>query len=75
MHYARRSGRDGGGARTRVSVSRAGRVGCGWAGAAHFLFADGAGALRALEGAGIRVLIERDVLAQRLRAERAGTAR
>ena len=34
---------------------------------AHFLFADGAAARRALEAAGIRVLAEREVLVQRLR--------
>ncbi|MGH8117253.1 MAG: hypothetical protein ACREPJ_08105 [Rhodanobacteraceae bacterium] len=38
-------------------------------GVAHFLFADGAAARRALESAGIRVAAERDVLAQRLRQD------
>jgi hypothetical protein len=35
-------------------------------GVAHFLFEDGAAARSALEGAGIRVLAERDVLVERL---------
>ncbi len=35
-------------------------------GVAHFLFADGSAARRALEAAGIRVLAERDVVLQRL---------
>ena len=38
-----------------------------WNGAAHFLFADGAAARAALDGAGIRVVAERDVLIQKLR--------
>src|SRR5262245_28204903 len=41
----------------------------GGAGAAHFLFADGTAARRALEAAGIRVLAEREVLVQRLRQD------
>ena len=36
-------------------------------GVAHFLFADGAAARRALEAAGIRVLAEREVIVQRLK--------
>ena len=39
---------------------------------AHFLFADGAAARRALEQAGIAVLAERDVLVQRLDQETPG---
>jgi hypothetical protein len=39
----------------------------GGTGVAHFLFADGDAARKALEGAGIRVLQVRDVLVQRLR--------
>ncbi len=35
-------------------------------GIAHFLFADGAAARKALETAGIRVLEEREVVVQRL---------
>ena len=38
-------------------------------GVAHFLFADGAAARRALEAAGIRVLADREVLVQRLKQE------
>ena len=37
-----------------------------WNGIAHFLFADSAAARRALEGAGIRVIEENDVVIQRL---------
>jgi hypothetical protein len=40
--------------------------------AAHFLFQDGAAARQALEGAGIRVVAERDVLVQRLQQDRPG---
>jgi hypothetical protein len=36
-------------------------------GVAHFLFADGAAARRALEAKGIKVLAERDVVVQRLK--------
>jgi hypothetical protein len=36
-------------------------------GVAHFLFADGAAACRALEAKGIKVLAERDVVVQRLK--------
>ena len=38
-------------------------------GVAHFLFADGAAARRALEAAGIKVVKENDVLVQRLRQD------
>ena len=38
-------------------------------GVAHFLFADGTAARRALEAAGIRVLAERVVLVQRLKQD------
>jgi hypothetical protein len=41
------------------------------AGVAHFLFADGEAASRALEAAGIPVLAVREVLVQRLRTSRA----
>lgn len=41
-------------------------------GVAHFLFEDGAAARKALEGAGIRVLAERDVLVQRLNQAKPG---
>lgn len=36
---------------------------------AHFLFADGAAARKALEKAGIKVIAERDVLVQRLKQD------
>ena len=36
-------------------------------GAAHFLFADGAAARRALEAAGVRVIKESEVVVQRLK--------
>jgi hypothetical protein len=39
---------------------------------AHFLFADGDAARKALEAAGIRVLAERDVLVQRLNQAQPG---
>lgn len=38
-------------------------------GVAHFLFADGAAARRALEAAGIAVIAEREVLVQRLKQD------
>jgi hypothetical protein len=41
-------------------------------GIAHFLFADGAAARKALEAAGIRVVAERDVVAVRLKQDVAG---
>jgi hypothetical protein len=41
----------------------------GGKGVAHFLFADGTAARRALEAAGIRVLAERDVVVQRLKQD------
>ena len=53
--------------RAGVSIEGGGAWVVGGEGAAHFLFADGAGARRALEAAGIRVLAERDVVIQRLR--------
>jgi hypothetical protein len=39
---------------------------------AHFLFADGPAARRALEAAGLRVLADREVLVQRLRQDEPG---
>ena len=55
--------------RAGVSVEGGGAwVVDGW-GVAHFLFADGTAARRALDAAGIRVLAERDVLVQRLRQD------
>ncbi|HKA23895.1 MAG TPA: amino acid-binding ACT domain-containing protein [Candidatus Eisenbacteria bacterium] len=53
--------------RAGVSIEGGGAWVVGGKGAAHFLFADGAAARRALEGAGIRVLDEREVVVQRLR--------
>ena len=53
--------------RAGVSIEGGGAWVVGGEGAAHFLFADGAAARRALEAAGIRVLAERDVVVQRLR--------
>lgn len=41
-------------------------------GVAHFLFADGAAARKALEAAGIRVLQERDVIVLRLKQDESG---
>ena len=53
--------------RAGVSIEGGGAWVVGGEGAAHFLFADGAAARRALESAGIRVLAERDVVALRLK--------
>lgn len=55
--------------RAGVSIEGGGAWVVGINGAAHFLFADGAAARRALESAGIRVLAERDVLVQRLKQD------
>lgn len=52
--------------RAGVSIEGGGAWVVEGSGVAHFLFADGAAARRALEAAGIRVLAERDVLVQRL---------
>jgi len=52
--------------RAGVSVEGGGAFAVNGIGVAHFLFADGGAARRALEAAGIRVLEERDVLVQRL---------
>jgi prepilin-type processing-associated H-X9-DG protein len=52
--------------RAGVSVEGGGAFVTHGEGVAHFLFADGAAARAALEGAGIRVLAEHDVLVQRL---------
>jgi hypothetical protein len=53
--------------RAGVSVEGGGAFVVNGVGVAHFLFADGASARKALEAAGIRVLAEREVLVQRLR--------
>src|SRR5882672_6904885 len=55
--------------RAGVSVEGGGAWVVGGKGVAHFLFADGTAARRALEAAGIRVLAERDVLVQRLKQD------
>jgi hypothetical protein len=53
--------------RAGVSIEGGGAWVVGGRGVAHFLFADGTAASRALESAGIRVLAQRDVLVQRLK--------
>lgn len=58
--------------RAGVSVEGGGVFAVGGVGVAHFLFADGAAARRALEAAGIRVLAEREVVSVRLRQEELG---
>jgi hypothetical protein len=53
--------------RAGVSIEGGGAWVVGGEGVAHFLFADGEAARRALEAAGIRVVAVRDVVVQRLR--------
>lgn len=53
-------------ARAGVSIEGGGVFVSDGSGIAHFLFADGSAARKALEATGIRVLAERDVLMQRL---------
>lgn len=53
--------------RAGVSIEGGGAWVVGNTGVAHFLFADGGAARRALEAAGIRVVLEREVLVQRLK--------
>ena len=55
--------------RAGVSVEGGGAWVVDGKGVAHFLFADGAAARRALEAAGIEVLAEREVIVQRLRQD------
>ena len=55
--------------RAGVSVEGGGAFVVDGVGIAHFLFQDSAPARHALEGAGIRVLAEREVLVQRLRQD------
>lgn len=55
--------------RAGVSIEGGGAWVVDGVGAAHFLFADGAAARKALESAGIRVLAVRDVLVQRLKQD------
>jgi hypothetical protein len=50
-----------------VSIDGGGAWVVGMSGAAHFLFADGEAAQKALEAAGIKVLAVRDVVVQRLK--------
>jgi len=55
--------------RAGVSVEGGGAFVVGGRGIAHFLFEDAAAARSALAAAGIRVMAEREVLAQRLRQD------
>lgn len=55
--------------RAGVSIEGGGAWVVGVKGVAHFLFSDGAAARRALEGAGIEVLEENDVVVQRLKQD------
>lgn len=52
-----------------ISIEGGGAWVVGDSGAAHFLFADGTAARRALEAAGIEVLQVRDVVMQRLKQD------
>lgn len=58
--------------RAGVSIEGGGAFVVNGQGVAHFLFADGAAARKALELASIKVLEERDVLVQRLNQARPG---
>jgi len=58
--------------RAGVSVEGGGVFVVDGIGVAHFLFADGATARKALTEAGIRVVRERDVLVQRLKQDEPG---
>jgi hypothetical protein len=53
--------------RAGVSIEGGGAWVLDGQGIAHFLFADGSSARKALEAAGIRVLAEREVIVQRLK--------
>src|SRR6476469_7904529 len=55
--------------RAGVSVEGGGAWVVGGKGTAHFLFADGAAARKALEAAGILVVAEREVIVQRLKQD------
>jgi hypothetical protein len=55
-----------------VSIEGGGVFVCDGVGVAHFLFADGGAARRALEAAGIAVLAEHEVLVQRLAQDEPG---
>jgi hypothetical protein len=56
-------------AKAGVSIEGGGAWTVGGHGVAHFLFADGDGARRALESAGIRVVKQNEVLVQRLQQD------
>ena len=58
--------------RAGVSIEGGGAFVAHGQGIAHFLFQDGAAARRALEGAGIRVVEQREVLLQRLNQAQPG---
>lgn len=58
--------------RAGVSVEGGGVFVHNGTGVAHFLFADGIAARRALEAAGIRVAADREVLVQRLKQDEPG---
>ncbi|HZI86388.1 MAG TPA: hypothetical protein VFD48_06120 [Pyrinomonadaceae bacterium] len=58
--------------RAGVSIEGGGAFVVNGEGVAHFLFADGSAARRALEAEGIRVVEERDVLVQRLNQAQPG---
>jgi len=58
--------------RAGVSVEGGGVFVVAGTGVAHFLFEDGDAARRAIEGAGIRVVAERDVVTVRLRQAEPG---
>ncbi len=58
--------------RAGVSIEGGAVFAAGGVGIAHFLFADAAAARAALEGAGIRVLAENEILVQVLRQEEPG---
>jgi hypothetical protein len=55
-----------------VSIEGGGAFVANGIGIAHFLFADGPAARKALEAAGVKVLEEREVLVQRLRQDEPG---
>jgi len=58
--------------RAGVSIEGGGVFAVDGGAMAHFLFNDGAAARLALEGAGVRVLAEHEVLVQRLRQDEPG---
>lgn len=58
--------------RAGVSIEGGGAFVVDGKGVAHFLFADGSAARRALEAAGIQILQEREVLVQRLNQAKPG---